>query len=144
METASKFSGARIRQARHAAGMTQAALAVAAGTRERNIIRWENDQHSPRFEHVAAIAKATGKDIEFFVAEAESTDDDEESDPVLFGSAIQAMFDRAVDRAVERKLSTLEPGARVTAVLVYLFRPLLVVLVVVYVVSAVHRPGRIR
>lgn len=85
MDTASKFSGARIRQARHAAGLTQAALAVAAGTRERNIIRWENDQHSPRFEHVAAIAKATGKEIEFFAAEAVvENEDDEESDLAAF------------------------------------------------------------
>lgn len=85
MQTASKFSGARIRQARHDAGLTQAALAVAAGTRERNIIRWENDQHAPRFEHVAAIAKATGKDIDFFVTESvEVSDDDEETDLATF------------------------------------------------------------
>lgn len=80
MQTSPKFSGARIRQARHEAGLTQAALAVAAGTRERNIIRWENDQHSPRFEHVAAIAKATGKEVAFFASEQSS--DDEEGDPV--------------------------------------------------------------
>jgi transcriptional regulator with XRE-family HTH domain len=73
----SRFSGSKIRQARHEAGMTQAALARAAGTRERNIIRWENDQHAPRFEHVAAIARATGKDIAFFAQE--SSDEDEES-----------------------------------------------------------------
>lgn len=77
-----KFSGKRIRQARHEAGMTQAALATAAGTRERNIIRWENDQHSPRFEHVAAIARATGKEIGFFVADSTESEDDEEADPV--------------------------------------------------------------
>lgn len=75
-----RFSGTKIREARHAAGMTQASLALASGTRERNIIRWENDQHSPRFEHIAAIAKATGKDISFFAAEG-STPDDEDEEP---------------------------------------------------------------
>lgn len=78
MAVTQRFSGSKIREARHAAGMTQAALASAAGTRERNIIRWENDQHAPRFEYVAAIAKATGKDISFFVTSVDSSDEDEE------------------------------------------------------------------
>lgn len=79
MAVRQRFPGSRIRQARHDAGMTQAALAHAAGTRERNIIRWENDQHAPRFEHVAAIARATSKDIAFFAVEetAEEADDGE-------------------------------------------------------------------
>lgn len=65
--------------------MTQAALAQAAGTRERNIVRWENDQHSPRLEHVAAIAKATGKDIAFFTDTVDSAaEDDEEADLAAF------------------------------------------------------------
>lgn len=69
MPTSPKFSGKKIREARHAAGLTQAALAHAINTRERNIIRWENDQHDPRFEHVAAIAEATGKPLDFFLVE---------------------------------------------------------------------------
>lgn len=71
--------GTRIREARFAAGMTQAALARATGVSERNIVRWENDQHAPRGVHVAAIAKATGKATDFFFAE-EVPEDDEESD----------------------------------------------------------------
>lgn len=72
-----RFSGRKIRQARFDAGLTQAALATAAGTRERNIIRWENDQHEPRFENVVAIADATGKPLDYFTddeAEAASMD----------------------------------------------------------------------
>lgn len=75
--------GIRIREARFAAGLTQAALARAAGVSERNIVRWENDHHAPRFEHVAAIAEATGKDVDFFTnvaAVADGDPDDEESD----------------------------------------------------------------
>lgn len=60
--------------------MTQAALAFAAGTRERNIIRWENDQNEPRLENIAALAQATGKEISFFLTADESADDEEESD----------------------------------------------------------------
>jgi transcriptional regulator with XRE-family HTH domain len=85
MNVAPRFFGAKIRQARLAAGMTQAALAHAAGTRERNIVRWENNQHAPRLEHVAAIATATGRDVDFFLTDDEAAsaeDDDEESDAV--------------------------------------------------------------
>lgn len=80
MTTAHKFSGAKIRAARHDAGMTQAALAHAVNTRERNIIRWENDQHEPRFENVSAIAKVTGKPLDFFTADdGQPSDDDAEA-----------------------------------------------------------------
>jgi transcriptional regulator with XRE-family HTH domain len=85
MSVAPRLFGAKIRQARLAAGMTQAALAQAAGTRERNIVRWENNQHAPRLEHVAAIATATGREIDFFVTDeavSGAEDDDEESDAV--------------------------------------------------------------
>jgi transcriptional regulator with XRE-family HTH domain len=64
-----KVSGAKIKKARLAAGMTQNQLARQIDTRERNIIRWENDQHEPRFEYVAAIADATGEPLEFFMAD---------------------------------------------------------------------------
>lgn len=83
--------GTRIRQARHQASMTQAALAHAAGTRERNIIRWENDQNAPRFEHVAAIAKATGKDVSFFLGDDE---DEEAARPMAQMSILEALYEQ--------------------------------------------------
>lgn len=58
--------GHRIKSARLSAGLTQSQLARAVETSERNIQRWENDQNAPRFAHVVAIAKATGKDVGFF------------------------------------------------------------------------------
>ena len=70
-----RFSGERIRQARFDCGMTQAQLARAAGTRERNIVRWEREQNQPRLENVLAIAEATGKPLDFFVVEANPSDD---------------------------------------------------------------------
>jgi transcriptional regulator with XRE-family HTH domain len=86
--------------------MTQAALAAAAGTRERNIIRWENDQHAPRVEHIAAIAKATGQDVDFFLA-SESDEEDEEaalSMPLArdLAAALQNEVRRQVDAAIEK------------------------------------------
>lgn len=66
MARSSSVTGAQIRAARLKAGLTQAALAQRIGTRERNIIRWENDQHEPRWDNVVAIADATGQPLEFF------------------------------------------------------------------------------
>lgn len=66
--------GARIRAARLQAGMTQAALARAIGTTERNIVRWETSKNQPRTQSLVAIARATGVDLE----ELLPSDDDEE------------------------------------------------------------------
>lgn len=78
--------------------MTQAALARKAGISERNIVRWENEQHAPRAEHVAAIARATGRDTDYFLAEEDTaaSDDEEESDAV-------ADLVRALRRVVSEK-----------------------------------------
>ncbi len=99
-----KTQGALIRKARHDAGMTQAALAAAAGTRERNIIRWENNQHEPRFDNIVAIAEATGKPLEFFA------DDDEEAAPVAAGSPLTPaefeVFGDLLARIVRPKVAT--------------------------------------
>lgn len=75
-----RVNGRRIREARQSAGMTQAQLARSIETTERNIIRWENSQNQPRVSSVAAIAKATGRDLDFFLTgSAEGEEEDEES-----------------------------------------------------------------
>ena len=77
-------NGPRIREARLSAGMSQAQLARAIETTERNIIRWENSQNQPRVSSIAAIAGATGRDIDFFLtASAEDEDDEEIADMTL-------------------------------------------------------------
>lgn len=73
------ISGARIREARLSAGMTQAQLARSIETRERNIIRWENEQNEPRMAAVVAIATATGRDLDFFLTGSPEAEDDEEA-----------------------------------------------------------------
>jgi transcriptional regulator with XRE-family HTH domain len=49
--------------------MSQAELARAAGTRERNIVRWENEHHAPRLENIIRIADSTNKPVQFFFAD---------------------------------------------------------------------------
>lgn len=61
--------------------MTQASLARAINTTERNIIRWETSANQPRIASVAAIANATGQSIDYFLT-PEGDEDDEEADPL--------------------------------------------------------------
>lgn len=88
MSVTQVVSGNRIREARLTAGLTQASLARAVDTSERNIVRWENDQNAPRLKHLSAIAQATGRDLSFFVADEDV--DDEEADPMLRVRRIRA------------------------------------------------------
>lgn len=67
----------RIREARLKANLSQDGLARAVGTSQRNIVRWEKGHNVPRSEFLAAIAKATGQNIEFFLREDDDTDDDQ-------------------------------------------------------------------
>lgn len=73
-------NGRRIRDARLAANMSRTDLAISIRSSERNIARWESGQNQPRISSVAAIADATGHDIDFFLSGSEEAEDDEESD----------------------------------------------------------------
>lgn len=96
MTQATKFSGAKIRQVRHEKGWTQAELAYRAGVRERQVIRWENDQNEPRLDGIAKIASATGKDVGAFIADDDGSvsSADEEADP---GTVLKLAFNYFVD-----------------------------------------------
>lgn len=74
-----RFSGDKIRQARHEKGYTQAEFARVVGTRERNIVRWENNQHEPRLENVIAIAAATSRDVDSFLEDEEDGEADSDA-----------------------------------------------------------------
>jgi len=50
--------GSRVRQLRESSGLTQAALARLAGISRVTLVRLENGDYSPRFETLAALARA--------------------------------------------------------------------------------------
>lgn len=52
--------GALIREARHAAGLTQRSLALRTGTTQSAIARLENEQTNPTVETLEAMLHATG------------------------------------------------------------------------------------
>lgn len=93
----------RIRQARHEAGMSQADLARAVGTSERNIVRWEGAKNSPRFEYVAAIARATGQDVSFFEGDGGPDENEEVSGLPSLAEALEQVVRVAVRDALQRE-----------------------------------------
>ena len=61
--------GSRIRQFRESAGLTQEALAAAAGLGRVTLVRVEKGEQSPRFETLSAVARALGRGVEELVVE---------------------------------------------------------------------------
>ena len=53
--------GARIRQLREFAGLTQEALARAAGIGRVTLVRIENGEQSPRYGTLVSLARALGR-----------------------------------------------------------------------------------
>lgn len=91
-----------LKTARKRANMSQERAASAVGTSRRHWIRWESGETSPNPAYLERIASVLD------APELLGADEDEEAAPVDFADAIQLMFERAVDAALERKLSTLE------------------------------------
>lgn len=54
-------------------------MARATGLPEGSLGRWERDSHEPQGAAVVLIARATGRDVEFFYVEGEAEEDDEEA-----------------------------------------------------------------
>ena len=63
--------GARIRQFRESAGLTQEALARAAGIGRVTLVRIENGEQSPRYETLVSLAQALGRPMGELVAVVE-------------------------------------------------------------------------
>jgi DNA-binding XRE family transcriptional regulator len=60
--------GLRIRQLRESAGLTQEALARAAGIGRVTLVRIENGEQSPRYETLASLARALRRPIQELLA----------------------------------------------------------------------------
>lgn len=97
--------GKRIRLARLSSEFrSHDALAREVGTSRQHLIKLEKGQHLPTDAMLDRIAKATERDVEYFAAEG--SDDDEEPDPMALA---MALFERAVDVAVEKRLAKRTP-----------------------------------
>lgn len=95
-------NGPRIRDARLSAGMTQAELARAIRTSERNIVRWEAGQNQPRIASINAIAKATGHEIDFFLTGSSEADEDEEAASLTLDEYLRARIRQILAEELER------------------------------------------
>ncbi len=82
-----RFCGANLRQLRLRAGWTQAELAERAGIRrERQIIRWENNQNEPRIETAVGLADALGVSVDELFAPVDEQEAALSGDPFRGGS----------------------------------------------------------
>jgi len=63
--------GRRVRRLRNSAGLTQVALAGAAGIGRVTLVRLENGEHMPRYRTLEGIARALGVDISELLVEPE-------------------------------------------------------------------------
>lgn len=75
--TPAAFSGSKLRSVRLGRGLTQAELAHRAHLRERQIIRWENNQHTPRAAALGALARALNVRVDELFADDEQTEEDD-------------------------------------------------------------------
>lgn len=102
------FSPKRFEQARLAANMSRGDLAHEIRLRakskasERHVAGWEKGEYEPSGTVVAAVARATGKDIEFFYEQGGEDDLDEEAAQVT-----DALLDRLVEKRVQQRLREL-------------------------------------
>jgi len=100
------FRGERLRRARLEAGLSQEQMAervanlVKSGRcRARNIVRWENEEHSPSADFIGAFARATGKSESYFFTEDD--EEEEEDEDVIRRVASQLVALGEDDMAVD-------------------------------------------
>lgn len=67
----SAWNGARLRELRVAAGLSQSALAERAGVTRDTVAQWEANNREPIWTNVVALAKALGVDCSAFLEEAD-------------------------------------------------------------------------
>ena len=63
--------GRRIRRLRNSSGLTQDALAGAAGIRRVTVVRLEKGEHTPRYKTLSAVARVLGVDVSELLVELE-------------------------------------------------------------------------
>ena len=71
--TGRQAMGVKIRQLRESAGLTQQALAQAAGIGRVTLVRMENGEQSPRYDTLVSLAKALGRPMGELVSGGEDS-----------------------------------------------------------------------
>jgi transcriptional regulator with XRE-family HTH domain len=94
-----KLLGARIRQARKSAQLSQSQLANKIGAHVTSVSDWERGRNAPSARHLLAIAQATGTEIDHFTAGDDGDAEDGEADHV---TALMHALDKYVDARLRR------------------------------------------
>jgi transcriptional regulator with XRE-family HTH domain len=93
--------GARIREARQAAGLTQEAFADSISTSRRHVMRLERGDHRPSRSMVDRIAEVTGRPVSFF-------DKPDDGELELYNDLVLRLFEatrQLVAAEVEKRMS---------------------------------------
>lgn len=108
------FSGQRMRKARLRKNWSQGDLARATGLPEGSIGRWERGDHEPQGAAVVLIARALGREIEFFYVEGGGEAEEEEEAALrrrareILGSLNDDMVEALMVEAVARSTDAVE------------------------------------
>lgn len=97
------FRGTKLRDARKAKNWSQSKLARKIGAHVTSVSDWERGANAPSGRHIASLSRELGVKAESFY----SDDDAEERDPMDIATAIELMFNRFVDQAVDRRFESL-------------------------------------
>jgi transcriptional regulator with XRE-family HTH domain len=116
-----RFAGRRVTEAREAAGLSKTDLAFRVRRLNHElrpdasaISKIERDLHDPSANLVAAIAQATGQDIDFFY-EAEGEDGEAEADmEAALARKLRASANRKMGEAAAELVEAAELDRRVT------------------------------
>ena len=101
------FDGSKLRAARLANGLTQAELARRANVRERQIIRWENDQHVPRAGSVKAVARVLGVPMASLFSDDEDGPEEDDGE----AETLDEFLSRRIRALLRQELALILPDA---------------------------------
>ena len=100
------FSGSKLKALRVARGLTQAELAHRAHVRERQIIRWENNQNVPRLGAVKELAHILGTSMDQLMDDENAEEDDADADS-NWPATLAELLERRVHALVDERLKEL-------------------------------------
>lgn len=87
-----RADGAKIKQARQRAGLTQERLSRLVGVTVRNVVRWETGRNQPRTEHLFRIADACNVGVEALLEDERDEPITREQRLLNVGLAVEALL----------------------------------------------------
>lgn len=94
----SNLLGARIRQARRAANLSQSQLAGKIGAHPTSVSDWERGRNAPSARHLLSIAQVTSTSVEHFTKDGDGAEEDDADADADWSALLDAFLERRVRR----------------------------------------------